>query len=69
MPNVKHKEKILKTAREKVNYLQGSSHKTVSLFLNRNFAGQKVLARNILNDEKQRPTTKITLSSKAIIEN
>ena len=30
MPKVKDKERILKTAREKQCYLQGSSHKTVS---------------------------------------
>ena len=30
-------------------------------------AGQKGLARNIQSDEKQGPTTKITLPSKAII--
>ena len=30
MPKVKDKERILKVAREKQNYLQGSSHKTVS---------------------------------------
>ena len=30
MPNVKDKERILKTAREKQSYLQRSSHKTVS---------------------------------------
>ena len=36
MPKVKDKERILKAAREK--QLQGSSHKTVSGFLKRNFA-------------------------------
>ena len=30
MPNIKDKERILKTAREKQSYLQRSSHKTVS---------------------------------------
>ena len=44
-----------------------SSHKSISWFLNRNFAGQKGLARNIQSDEKQGLTAKITLSSKAII--
>ena len=38
---VKDKERILKAAREKqLSYLQGSSHKTGSWFLNRNFASQ-----------------------------
>ena len=61
MEMVKHKEIILKAAREKQSYLQGSSHKTISWFLNGNFAGQKGLARNIHNEKKQGPTTKITL--------
>ena len=64
MPKVKDKQRILKAAREKLlSYLQGSSHKTVSWFLNRNFAGQKGLAQNIQSDDKQGPTTKITQQS------
>ena len=40
MPKVKDKESLLKAAREKkLSYLQGSSHKTVSRFFKRNFAG------------------------------
>ena len=54
MPKVKDKKQILKAAREK-SYLKGSSHKTVSWFLQRNFAGQKRLARNIQSDKKQQP--------------
>ena len=70
MPKVKDKEKILKAVREKqrVN-LQRSSHKTISGFLKRNFAGQKGVARSIQSHEKQGPTAKFTLSSKAIIQN
>ena len=34
-----------------------------------NFAGQKDLAKDIQSDEKQGPITKITLPSKAIIQN
>ena len=56
IPKVKDKEN-LKAAREKESYLQKSSHKTVSRFLKRNFAGKKGLARSIQSDEKQRPTT------------
>ena len=42
MPKVKDKERILKVAREKAeSYLQTSSHKTISWFLKRNFAGKK----------------------------
>ena len=40
MPEVKDKERILKNSKRKAdNYLQRRSHKTVSLFLKRNFAG------------------------------
>ena len=38
-PEVKNKERILKVARKVVSYLQGSSLKTVSWLLKRNFAG------------------------------
>ena len=66
MPKVEDKEKILKAPREKQSYLQKTSHKTVSWFLKRNLTHTKGLARSIQSDEKQGPTTKITLSSKAI---
>ena len=70
MPKVKDKEIILKAAREKkVNYLQGSSHKTLSLFLKRNFSAYKGLARHIQSPEKQGPTAETALPSKAIIWN
>ena len=41
MSEVKDKERVLKAARERklVTYSYGSSHKTVSWFLKRNFAG------------------------------
>ena len=67
-PKVKDKERTLKAAR-KVIYLQGSSHKTISWFLKRNFTGYKGLARNTQSHEKWGPTAKITLPSKAIIQN
>ena len=70
MPKVEHKEKNLKSSKRKaVSYLQGSFHKTVSCFLNGNFAGQKEVARNIQSDEKQGPTTKITILIEVIIQN
>ena len=67
MPKVKDKERTLK-AREKqlVTYKGAPIRLSVDLFLNGNFAGQKGLAHNIKSDEKQGPTTKITLPSKAI---
>ena len=54
MPKVKDKERIWKAAREKQSYLQRSSHKTISWFLKRNFAGQKGLERSIQSDKKAR---------------
>ena len=53
MPNVKDKERIIGSKWKAGTYLQGRSHKTVSWFLNRNFVGQKELARNIQSGEKQ----------------
>ena len=68
MQKVKDKERIFKKKKKKKNrkavtYLQGSSHKTVTWFLNRNFSNQKGSARNIQSDEKKGPTTKITQQS------
>ena len=66
-PTIKEKERILKAARKKGDsYLQRSSHKTLSKFPTRNLAGKKGLERSI-SHERQGPTSKITLSSKAII--
>ena len=48
-------------------YLQRNSHKTVSWFLKRNLAGKKGLERSIPSHERQGPTSKMTLSGKAII--
>ena len=68
MPTVKDKERNLtRSKRKKISYLQAGSYKSVSWFLKRNFAGYKVLSKNIQSDEKQGPTAKITLSSKDII--
>ena len=38
MPKVKDRENLKSSERKAVSYLQGSSHKTVSLFLKRKFA-------------------------------
>nr|KAF6374157.1 hypothetical protein mPipKuh1_009396 [Pipistrellus kuhlii] len=65
MPRAKDKERILQAA----SYLQGGTHIVVSGFLNRNYVGEKGVARNIQSDEQQEPTTRITLPSKAIIQN
>ena len=52
LKKVKDKNRTLKA----VSFLQGSSHKNVNRFINKNFAGQKRLARNIQSDEKQEHT-------------
>ena len=68
LPKIKDKERILKTARKKGDsYLQRSSHKTVHWFLKRDLTGQKRLERSIRSQEKQGPTSEITVSSKAFI--
>ena len=67
LPKINDKEGILKAAREKDSCLQRSSHKAISWFLKRNLAGKKELERSIPSHERQGPTSKIILSSKAII--
>ena len=68
MSKLKDKERILKAAREKqiVTY-KGVPIRLSADFSKRNFAGKKGLARSIQSDEKPRPTSKITVSSKAIL--
>ena len=68
MPKVKDKENILKATRGKQRVI----YKGVSIRLSADFSketsqAKKGLARSIQSDEKQGPTTKITLSSQAII--
>ena len=60
LPKIKDKEGILKAAREK----ETITYKGVPV---RNLSGKRRLERSIQSHEKQGPTTKITLSSKAII--
>ena len=68
LPKIKDKEKNLKSSKRKGhNYLQRSSHKAISRFLKTNLAGKKGLERSIRSHERQGPTSKITVSSKAII--
>ena len=68
MPKVKDKKRILKVPRER----QRVTDKGVPIRLSADFSketsqAKKGLARSIQSDEKQGPTTKITLSSQAII--
>ena len=65
MPKFKDKETILKAAREK----ETVTYKRVPIRLSvdfSNLAGKKGLERSIPSHERQGPTAKITLSSKAI---
>ena len=65
LAKIKKKERILEAAREKdtVTY----KGVPISWFLKRDLTGKKGLARSIPSHERQGPTSKITLSSKAII--
>ena len=67
LPKIKDEERILKAARGK----ETVTYKGVPIRLSADFsketAGKKGLERRIQSDEKLGPTTKITLSSKAII--
>ena len=68
LPKIKDKERILKAAREK----QRVTYKGVPIRLHADFSKETSQARRdwqevIQSDEKQGPTSKITLSSKAII--
>ena len=68
LPKIKDERIFLKSSKRKGDsYLQRSSHKTVSWFLQRDLTGKKGLARSIPSHERQGPTSKITVSSKAII--
>ena len=70
LPKIKDKERLLKAAREKETVaLQRSSLKTLSRFLIRNLTSKKGLERSIRSHERQGPTSKVSLSSKAIILN
>ena len=66
MPNYKDRENLESSKGEIDSSIQWSSGKASSLFLSRNTISQKGRARNIPSNEKQRPTTNTTLSSKAL---
>ena len=67
MSKVKDKEGILKEAREKQLVMYQGAPIRLSANFSTYFAGQLGVAKNIQSDEKQGPTTKISLLSKAII--
>ena len=67
LPKVKDKERILKAAREKDTVTYKGVPRRLSADFSRNLAGKKGMERNIPSHERQGPTSKIALSSKAII--
>ena len=69
IPKIKDKEIILKAVREKeTGTYKGSPIRLSADFSKETFlTGKKGLARSIPSHERQGPTIKITLSSKAII--
>ena len=67
MPKVTDKERLLEAAREKKLVTYRGVPLRLSADFSKETAGRKGLARSIQSDEKQGPTTLITLSSKAII--
>ena len=76
LPKIKDKERILKAAREKetvtykglfIRLSADFSKKTPNKQTNKKLAGKKGLARSIPSYERQGPTSKIALSSKAFI--
>ena len=68
LAKIKHKERILKAAREKktVTY-KGVPIRLSADFSKKNLAGKKGIERSIQSHESQGPPSKMTLSSKAFI--
>ena len=67
LAKIKDKERILKAAREKETVTYKGIPIRLSADFKRNLAGKKGLERSIPSHERQGPTSKFTLSSKAII--
>ena len=67
LPKIKDKERILKAAREKDTVTYKGLPIRLSADFSRDLTGKKGLARSIPSRERQGPTSKITVSSKAII--
>ena len=67
LPNIKHKERILEAAREKDTGTYNGGPIRLSADFSRDLTGKKGLARSIPSHERQGSTSKIAVSSKAII--
>ena len=62
-------ENLKRNKRKEDSYLQRSSHKTIRQLVSQKKPCKKALERSIQINERQGPTSKITLPSKAIIQN
>ena len=67
LPKMRDKERILKAAREKETVTYKGVPIRLSADFSKNLTGKKGLARCIPSHERQGPTSKITVSSKAFI--
>ena len=67
LAKMKQKERILEAAREKDTVTYKGVPIRLTADFSRDFTGKKGLERSIPNHERQGPTSKITVSSKAII--
>ena len=67
LAKIKEKERILEAAREKNTVTYKGLLLRLSADFSRDLTGKKGLARSIPSHERQGPTSKITLSNKAII--
>ena len=67
LSKIKGKEKILKAAREKETVTYKGVPTRLSADFSRDLTGKKGLERSIQSHERQGPTSKIALSSKAFI--
>ena len=67
LPKMKEKERILEAAREKETVIYKGLPIRLSAAFSRDLTGKKGMARSIPSHERQGPTSKITVSIKAII--
>ena len=67
LPEIKDKKRILKAARVKETVTYKGVPIRLSADFSRDLAGKKGLERSIPSPERQGPTSKMTLSSKAFI--
>ena len=67
LPKMKDKERILKAARENETVTYKGVPIIFQLISQKNIAGKKGLERSIQSHKRQEPTSKITLSGKALI--